>query len=133
MKRCVWVEPVLVSVSTGSGGQRERLCAHRRHPGRAAEKPEDLAPITTKKDKPEFWFQFCGSGERVVDKQVAIYVAATIVNETAGRGLGQQAIVMIKHDPTTVADVISVIERLCGPAGWQHLLRKAGIRSGPGA
>jgi len=28
-------------------------------------KPEDLAPITSKEDKPEFWFQFLsGSGER---------------------------------------------------------------------
>jgi hypothetical protein len=90
-------------------------------------RPEDLTPITSKEDKPEFWFQFCGSGERVVDKQVAIYVASTIVNETVGRGLGHQAIVAFKQEePITVADVLAVIERLCGgPAGWQHLQRKA--------
>jgi hypothetical protein len=91
--------------------------------------PEDLAPITTKKDRPEFWFQFAsGSGERTVSKEVAIYVVATIVNETVGRGLGQQAIVAFNSEPITVADVISVIERLCGgPAGWQHLQKKANL------
>jgi hypothetical protein len=90
--------------------------------------PEDLTPITSKDDKPEFWFQFCGSGERAVSKEVAIYVAATIVNETVGRGLGQQAIVAFKTEPIKVADVLSVIERLCGgPAGWQHLQRKANL------
>ena len=92
-------------------------------------RPEDLTPITSKEDKPEFWFQFCGSGERVVDKQVAIYVASTIVNETVGRGLGHQAIVAFKQEePITVADVLAVIERLCGgPSGWQHLQKKARI------
>jgi len=90
--------------------------------------PEDLTPITTKKDKPEFWFQFCGSGERAVSKEVAIYVASTIVNETVGRGIGNQAIVAFKSDPVTVSDVLAVIDRLCGgPAGWQHLQRKAGV------
>jgi hypothetical protein len=92
--------------------------------------PEELAPITTKKDQPEFWFQFAsGSGERAVSKEVAIYVASTIVNETVGRGLGQQAIVAFKQEePITVADVLAVIERLCGgPSGWQHLQKKARI------
>ena len=55
-------------------------------------------------------------------------VASTIVNETVGRGLGNQAIVAFKNEPITVADVLAVIERLCGgPAGWQHLQRKAGL------
>jgi hypothetical protein len=101
-------------------------------PPSPVEKPtEDLAPITTKKDKPEFWFLFAsGSGERAVSKEVAIYVASTIVNETVGRGLGQQAIVAFKSEPITVADVLAVIERLCGgPAGWQHLQRKANFGS----
>jgi hypothetical protein len=90
---------------------------------------EDLAPITIKADKPEFWFAFAsGSGERPVSKDVAIYVAATIVNETVGRGIGNQAIVAFKSDPVTVSDVLAVIDRLCGgPAGWQHLQRKAGV------
>src|SRR5262249_40421354 len=94
-----------------------------------ANKPEDLAPITTKEDKPEFWFQFAsGSGERAVSKAVAIHVALTIVNETVGRGIGNQAIVAFKSEEPTVADVLAVIERLCGgPAGWQHLQRKAGL------
>ena len=66
-------------------------------------KQEELAPITSKGDKPEFWAQFCGSDERPVSKDVAIYVAATIVNETVGRGLGNQAIVAFKKDvPQTI-------------------------------
>jgi hypothetical protein len=91
-------------------------------------KPEDLAPITSKGDKPEFWFPFAsGSGMRTVSKEVAIHVAATIVNETVGRGIGNQAIVAFKTEPVTVADVLAVIERLCGgPAGWQLLQKKAG-------
>jgi hypothetical protein len=84
-------------------------------------KPEDLTPITSKADKPEFWFAFAsGSGMRPVSKEVAIHAAATIVNETIGRGLGNQAIVAFKTEPVTVADVLAVIDRLCGgPAGWE--------------
>jgi hypothetical protein len=98
-------------------------------------KPEDLAPITTKEDKPGFWLQFAsGSGEWTVSKEVAIHIASTTVNETVGHGLGNQAIVAFKSEPITVADVLAVIDRLCGgPAGWQHLLRKAWIQRGPGA
>ena len=47
-------------------------------------------------------------------KAVAIYVAVTIVNETVGRGFGNQAIVAFKSEPITVSDVLSVIERLSG-------------------
>jgi len=48
-------------------------------------------------------------------------------NETIGRGLGNQAIIAFKSEQPTVADVLSVIERLCGgPAGWQTLQCKAG-------
>jgi hypothetical protein len=94
-------------------------------------KPEELAPITSKdgSDKPDFWFQFAsGSGERAVSKEVAIHVASTIVNETVGRGIGNQAIVAFKSERPTVADVLAVIDRLCGgPAGWQYLQRKAGL------
>jgi hypothetical protein len=92
-------------------------------------KPEDLSPISGKGNTPEFWFQFAsGSGERVVSKEVGIHVASTIVNETVGRGLGNQAVVAFKSEPVTVADVLAVIERLCGgPAGWQRLQRKAGL------
>jgi hypothetical protein len=98
-------------------------------------KPEELEPITSKADKPEFWFAFAsGSGMRPVSKEVAIYVASTIVNETVGRGIGNQAIVAFKSEQPTVADVLAVIDRLCGgPAGWQHLQKKAGIQPGPGA
>ena len=61
-----------------------------------------------------------------MSKEVAIYVAATIVNETIGHGFGNQAIVAFKSEPITVSDVLSVIERLCGgPAGWQLMQRKA--------
>jgi hypothetical protein len=89
----------------------------------------DLTPISSKagSEKPEFWRQFCGSDERPVSKDVAIYAAATVVNEAVGRGLGNQAIVAFKNDPVTVSDVLAVIDRLCGgPAGWQMLQRKAG-------
>src|SRR6516165_2502262 len=73
-------------------------------------------PITSKEDKPEFWFQFAsGSGERTVSKEVAIYAAATIVNEAVSPyGRGNQAIVAFKTEPITVSDVLSVIERLSG-------------------
>jgi hypothetical protein len=94
----------------------------------SVKKPEEPAPITSKEDKPEFWFQFAsGSGERTVSKEVAIYVAATIVNEAVSPyGRGNQAIVAFRTEPITVADVLSVIEQLCGgPAGWQLMQRKA--------
>jgi hypothetical protein len=54
---------------------------------------------------------------------------SAIVNEAVGRGLGHQAIVAFKTtEPITVADVLAVIERLCGgPSGWQHLQKKAQI------
>jgi len=75
-----------------------------------------------------FWDQFAsGTGDRLVEKATAIYVASQIVNETIGDGRGDQAIVMIKEDPTTVADVLSTIEKLCGgPGGWQTLQKRAG-------
>src|SRR5262249_19540596 len=73
--------------------------------------PEDLVPITRKGNKPEFWLQFAsGSDERAVSKEVAIHVASTIVNETVGRGLGNQAIVAFKSEQPTVGDVLAVIE-----------------------
>jgi hypothetical protein len=111
----------------GNGnGQAQRTVDVRALP---VKKPEELAPITSKEDKPEFWFQFAsGSDERAVSKEVAIHVASTIVNETVGRGRGNQAIVAFKSEQPTIADVLAVIERLCGgPAGWQHLQRKAGL------
>jgi len=90
---------------------------------------KDLTPITDKEDTPTFWRQFAsGPGERSVSKEVAVYAAATIVNEALGRGLGHQAIVAFKSERVTLADVLAVIERLCGgPAGWQLLQRKAGV------
>jgi hypothetical protein len=95
-------------------------------------KPEDLTPISRKEGEENsatFWNQFAsGALERPVDKATAIYVAKTIVDEVLGVGRGNQAIVSFKQEPIAVADVISVIERLCGgPAGWQHLQRKAGL------
>jgi hypothetical protein len=34
--------------------------------------------------------------------------------------------VAFKSEQTTVADVLAVIDRLCGgPTGWQHLQKKA--------
>src|SRR6516164_11760361 len=113
----------------GNGeGQRQRTVDVQVEP---VKKPEELAPITSKEDKPEFWFQFAsGSGERTVSKEVAIYAAATIVNEAVSPyGRGNQAIVAFKTEPITVSDVLQTIDRLCGgsPAGWQHLQRKAGI------
>ena len=88
---------------------------------------KDLAPITDKEDTPAFWRQFAsGSGERSVSKEVAVYAAATIVNEALGRGLGHQAIVAFKSERVTVADVLAVIDRLCdGPAGWQLIQKKS--------
>jgi hypothetical protein len=94
----------------------------------------ELAPISTKagSERPEFWRQFCGSDERPVSKDVAIYVVATIVNEAVGRGIGNQAIVEFKNEPVTIANVLSVIEKLCGgPVGFQHLQKRAGYIASP--
>ena len=68
-----------------------------------------------------------GESGRAVDKATAIFVAATIVNETVGQGVGNQAIVAFKSDPVTVSDMLAVIEQLSGgsPAGWHLLQRKA--------
>ena len=100
----------------GNGdGQRKRTIDVQAEPV----KPDDLAPITSKEDKPEFWFQFVsGSGERPVSKAVAIYVAVTIVNETVGRGFGNQAIVAFKNDPVTVSDVLSFNRAALWRTGW---------------
>ena len=69
----------------GNGeGQRQRTVDVQVEP---VKKPEELAPITSKEDKPEFWFQFAsGSGERAVSKEVAIYVAATIAMRRLAAG-----------------------------------------------
>jgi hypothetical protein len=95
-----------------------------------AVKPEELAPIVRKEgdqNSSAFWALFAGgTGERPVEKSTAIFVVKAIVDETVGRGIGNQAIVAFKSERTTVADVLAVIDRLCGgPAGWQHLQRKA--------
>jgi hypothetical protein len=74
-----------------------------------------------------FWSQFCGVGERAVEKTTAVYVAGTIIDETVGRNRGQR--VMFKDESITVADVLAMIERLSGTAGWQHLQRRAGYAS----
>jgi hypothetical protein len=119
---------------TGNGnGQKQRILDVQAAEVKPAEavKPENLAPITTKADKPEFWFQFVsGSGERTVSKEVAIYVAATIVNEAVTPyGRGNQAITAFKTEPISISDVLAVIDRLCegSPAGWQLLQRKAQV------
>jgi hypothetical protein len=113
-------------LGNGNGDSGKRTVDVQAEP---VEKPEELPPITVKEDKPEFWFQFAsGSGERPVSKEVAIYVASTIVNETVGRGIGNQALVSFKSEQPTVADVLAVIDRLCGgPAGWQRLQKRAGV------
>ena len=52
----------------------------------------------------------------------------SIVNETVGRGIGNQAIVAFKSEQPKLADVLAVIDRLCGgPAGWQRLQKKASV------
>ena len=81
-----------------------------------------------------FWNQFVsGDDQRTVARETAIYVTKTIVCEAVGPRYGNQPIVF-KEEPVTVSDVLSVIERLCGgPAGSQHLQKKAGIQPGPGA
>jgi hypothetical protein len=93
-------------------------------------KPEELAPIVRRagdENSSVFWSQFAGgTGERPVEKACAIFAVKTIVDETVGRGLGNQAIVAFRSEQPTVADVLAVIDRLCGgPVGWQHLQRKA--------
>jgi hypothetical protein len=111
----------------GAGGQRTVEVQ-----AEPVEKSEDLAPPISRKEGEEkpsvFWNLFAsGERERIVEKATAIYVVKTIVDETVGRGLGNQAIVAFKHEPITVADVLAAIERLCGgsPAGWQTIQRKA--------
>jgi hypothetical protein len=106
-------------------------CNGEEHP-RVDVRAEDLTPITRKEgdeNSSAFWALFAdGPGERSVEKACAIFVAKTLVDETVGRGIGNQAIVAFKMEQPTVADVLAVIDRLCGgPAGWQHLQRKAGL------
>ena len=112
---------------------RERFANYR--PGNGEESPSvpavQLAPIVHRKGDEKsaaFWRQFAsGASDRLVDKATAIYVVSCVVNATIGGGRGNQAIVMIKEDPTTVADVLSTIEKLCGgPGGWQTLQKRAG-------
>src|SRR5262245_30449181 len=110
----------------GNGDSSKRTVDVRVEPVGASGMP----PIERKEgeeNSPAFWLQFAnGSPERLVEKNTAIFAAKVIVDETIGRGLGNQAIVAFKSERTTVADVLAVIERLCGgPAGWQHLQRKA--------
>jgi hypothetical protein len=93
---------------------------------------EALAPIERKEGEEKssaFWALFAsGTGERLVEKSTAIFVAKVIVDETVGRGLGNQVVVAFKSEAITVSDVLAVIDRLCGgPAGWQHLQRKARV------
>jgi len=95
-------------------------------------KPEDLTPIIRKEgdqNSSAFWALFAGgTGERTVEKACATFVAKTIVEETVGRGISNQAIVAFKSEKPTVADVLAVIDRLCGgPAGWQLLQKKANV------
>jgi hypothetical protein len=114
--------PTLPGNGNGEGGKRTVEVE--------AESVEDLRPINSKEgsERPEFWRQFCGSLERPVAKDVAVFVAATIVNETVGKGIGNRAIVSFKTEPIVVSDVLAVIEKLCGgPAGFQHLQKLAGF------
>jgi hypothetical protein len=95
-----------------------------------------LVPIVRKEGDERssvFWSSFVsGSGERPVELASAIFVTKSIVDETVGRGLGQQALVAFKSEEPTVADVLAVIERLCGgPAGWQRLQQKANLIASP--
>jgi hypothetical protein len=76
-----------------------------------------------------FWNLFVsGSSDRIVEKATAIFVAKSVVDEALGAGRGNPAIGAFKNEKPTVADVLAVIERLCGgPAGWQRLQKKAGF------
>jgi hypothetical protein len=118
------------ALSTGGNGEGKRTVEVEVD----AVKAEELAPIVRKEgeeNSPVFWARFAGgTGERRVDKATAIFAVKVIVDEVCGAGRGNQALVAFKTEPIDVADVISVIERLCGgPAGWQHLQKKAGLAS----
>jgi hypothetical protein len=99
-------------------------------------KAEELSPIVRKEgdeNSSAFWANFVsGTGERRVDKATAIFAVKVIVDEVCGVGRGNQALVAFKTELVAVEDVLSVIEKLCGgPAGWQHLHRKANFVASP--
>jgi hypothetical protein len=117
-------------------GQKEKVVDVSSEPVTEPSVPE---PAIVRKEGQEksaaFWAQFCGDPERAVEKSTAIFVAKAITDQTVGRGISNQAIVAFgKSETITVADVLAVIEKLCGgPAGWQLLQKKAGIQPGRGA
>jgi hypothetical protein len=95
----------------------------------AVTEPETVVeqPISHKEgdeNSQAFWHQFCGDGERLVEKDAAVFVVKTIVTEAVGQHRCRR--VAFKSEPFTVADVLTMIEKLSGPAGWQHLQRRAG-------
>jgi hypothetical protein len=90
---------------------------------------QPLPPILHKEGdekKTVFWYQFVsGDNRRLVEKRTAFYVVREIVFESVGPRYCQS--VVFESEPITVRDVLRVIERLSGPAGWQLLQRKAGL------
>jgi hypothetical protein len=116
------------TLSHGNGRQSAALAVSSSDTGEKV-----VGPSIVRRDGEErssaFWAQFAsGSSDRIVEKATAIFVAKSVVDEVLGTGRGNPAIGAFKNEKPTVADVLAVIERLCGgPAGWQRLQKKAGF------
>jgi hypothetical protein len=92
--------------------------------------PAAQTPIVRKdgeESSQAFWNQFVrGAGQWLVEKTTAVFVVKTVVYESVGPKFANQPIIF-RDEPVSVADVLSAIERLSGPAGWQLIQRKAGL------
>jgi hypothetical protein len=96
----------------------------------AAQPPEPLAAVITHKAgdavRPIFWHQFVtGSGERLVEKDTALFVLKVVVDGALGGGASQRVKLDFADDKVTVGDVLAAIERLSGTLGWQWMVKKA--------
>jgi hypothetical protein len=114
----------------GAVGQRQREGQRTVDVQAEPVKKPDLTPIVRKEgdeNSSAFWLQFVsGDDQRTITRETTNYVIKTIVCESVGPRYSNQPITF-GTEPITVADVLAVIERLSGPAGWQHLQRKAGL------
>jgi hypothetical protein len=94
-------------------------------------KTEELAPIVRKEgdeNSSAFWNQFVtGDSTRPVERATAVFVVRTVVSERLGAHRCGE--IRLEGGTVTVEDVLHLIDKKVGtgdPAGWRHLLKKAG-------
>jgi hypothetical protein len=88
------------------------------------ETPIERRPSDEK--RPEFWAQFIGGRDRLVEVSTAIFVVKTIVGEV----IGAYRVGKVEFkEPVSVGDCLDRIDQLVGvgsAAGWQRIQKKAG-------